>query len=84
MTFGTTVGVPLAKKLLKQCYDAGVNLCGPPWFQRRASVLQLSSPLFASQNEARHSHSSVPCSFDNAEVYSDGKAEEVMGQAFKA
>ena len=30
VTFGTTVGVPLAKKLLKQCYDAGVNLCGPP------------------------------------------------------
>lgn len=30
VTFGTTVGVPLAKKLLKQCYDAGVNLCAPP------------------------------------------------------
>ncbi len=26
---GNQVGVPLAKKLLKQCYDAGVNLCAP-------------------------------------------------------
>ncbi|KAK9835418.1 hypothetical protein WJX81_008165 [Elliptochloris bilobata] len=47
VTFGSSVGVPLAKKLLKQCYDGGVNF------------------------------------FDNAEVYADGKAEEVMGQAFK-
>lgn len=23
------------------------------------------------------------CSFDNAEVYAKGKAEEIMGQAFK-
>ena len=38
MTFGTTVGVPLAKKLLKQCYDAGVNLCGPPYLQYEAGV----------------------------------------------
>ena len=30
MTFGNQVGVPLAKKLLKQCYDAGVNLWASP------------------------------------------------------
>ena len=27
VTFGNQIGVPEAKKLLKQCYDAGVNLC---------------------------------------------------------
>ena len=25
----------------------------------------------------------LPCSFDNAEVYAKGKAEEIMGQAIK-
>eukprot|EP00891_Asterochloris_glomerata_P009471 jgi/Astpho2/9471/Aster-01725 len=47
VTFGTTVDVNLAKQLMQQCYEAGVNF------------------------------------FDNAEVYASGKAEEVMGQAFK-
>ncbi len=33
MTFGNQVGVPLAKKLLKQCFDAGVNLCARSLFR---------------------------------------------------
>lgn len=47
VSFGNQVDVELAKKLLKKCYDAGVNF------------------------------------FDNAEVYANGKAEEIMGQAIK-
>lgn len=30
-----------------------------------------------------HEDELLSCSFDNAEVYEAGKAEEVMGQAFK-
>ncbi|BDA50125.1 Voltage-gated potassium channel subunit beta-1 [Coccomyxa sp. Obi] len=47
VTFGNQIGVEEASKLMKQCWDGGINF------------------------------------FDNAEVYADGKAEEVMGQAIK-
>ena len=54
MTFGTTVGVPLAKKLLKQCYDAGVNLCGLPHFL--ATLALLLSGLLLVDLEMRMNH----------------------------
>ncbi|CAI5990184.1 unnamed protein product [Closterium sp. NIES-65] len=47
VTFGNQVDVELAKRLLRRCYEAGVNF------------------------------------FDNAEVYANGKAEEIFGQAVR-
>ena len=52
------------------CKDAGVNLLAI--LTHMHQYLMLLKPMYT-----------LLCSFDNAEVYAGGKAEEVMGQAIK-